>query len=209
NLAVIPLTFMVMLAGCLALLGGMLFFPAAAALFNQANLLFISLLIWIVRRLSELPGACRAVRAPSALVTGLWYTGLVLFFTGPVRWRKGALGLVLLSCLLWSVAPVVPHRDIKMLRAGDSALALYLPEKNQWMLATDGDPFSTARTIRLLQKEGVNRLHTLAVTDQQADDEAVRRLQKIFRPAHILSRVNGDELYWPAGGGFVRVSPGR
>ncbi|MEI7850518.1 MAG: ComEC/Rec2 family competence protein [Kiritimatiellales bacterium] len=209
NLAVIPLTFMVMLAGCLALLGGMLFFPAAAALFNQANLVFIGLLIWIVERLSPLPGACLAVRAPSALVTGLWYAGLVLFFTGPVRWRKGALLLVLSSCLLWGAGHVTLDHDIKILRSGDSAMALCLPEKKQWMLVTDGDPFSTARTIRLLQKEGVNRLHTLAVIDKKADADAVRRLQEIFRPAQTLSSECGSEPYWPAGGGFVRVSTGR
>jgi len=208
NLAIIPLTFMVMLAGCLALLGGMLFFPAAA-LFNHANLLFISLLIWIVRHLSALPGACRAVRAPSALATGLWYAGLVLFFTGPVRWRKGALLLVLSSCLLWGAKSFVPSRDIKILRSGNSAVALCLPEKKQWMLVTDGDPFGTARAIRLLQKEGVNRLHTLAVIDKRADADAVRRIQEIFHPAQILSSECGKEPYWPAGGGFVRVSSGR
>ena len=209
NLAIIPLTFMVMLTGCLALLGGMLFFPAAAALFNQANLLFISLLIWIVRHLSALPGACQAVRAPSALVTGLWYAGLVLFFTGPVRWRKGALLLVLSACLLWVSGCVAVERDIKILRSGDSAMALRLPEKKQWVLVTDGDPFNTARTIRLLQKEGVNRLHTLAVIDKKADADAVRRIQEIFRPSQTLSGECRSELYWPAGGGFVRVSSGR
>jgi len=171
--------------------------------------LFISLLIWIVRRLSELPGACQAVRAPSALATGLWYAGLILFFTGPVRWRKGALLLVFSSCLLWSAVHIAPYRDIRILRSGDSAVALCLPEKKQWILVMDGDPFSTARTIRLLQKEGINRLHTLAVTDKQADAGAVRRLQEIFRPAQTLSSECGDELYWPAGGGFVRVSPSR
>ncbi len=209
NLAVIPLTFMVMLAGCLALLGGIFFFPAAAALFNQANLLFIGLLIWIVERLSPLPGACLAVRAPSAPVTGLWYAGWILFFTGPVRWRKGALSLVLLSVLLWGSAHFESDRDIKILRAGDSAVAVRLPEKKQWMLVTDGDPFSTARAIRLLQKEGVNRLHTLTVIDKKADAEAIRRLQEIFRPEQIRNSAGGDGLYWPAGGGFVRVSPGR
>jgi ComEC/Rec2-related protein len=208
NLAVIPLTFMIMLAGCLALLGGGLFFPAAA-LFNQANLLFISLLIWIVRRLSELPGACRAVRAPSALVTGLWYAGLVLFFTGPVRWRKGALLLVLLSGLLWSTTRFELSRDIKILREGDSAVALRLPEGNRWVLVTDGSPFSTARATRLLQKEGINRLHMLVVSDERADTEAVRQLQNIFRPEQTRICATGDELYWPAGEGVVRVSPAR
>jgi ComEC/Rec2-related protein len=209
NLAVIPLTFMVMLAGCLALLSGMFFFPAAVALFNQANLVFIGLLIWIVEHLSPLPGACLAVRSPSALITGLWYAGLILFFTGPVRWRKGSLLLVLLSVLLWGSAHFESGRDIKILRAGDSAVALRLPEKNQWMLVTDGDPLSTARTIRLLQKEGINRLHTLAVMDKRADAEAVRQLQEIFRPVQMQSSAYGDDPYWPAGGGFVRVSSAR
>ena len=208
NLAVIPLTFMIMLAGCLALLSGVLFFPAAA-LFNQANLLFISLLIWIVRRLSALPGACRAVRAPSALATGLWYAGLVLFFTGPVRWRKGALLLVLLSGLLWSTENFELSRDIKILRAGDSAVALRLPEGNRWVLVTDGSPFSTARAIRLLQKEGINRLYTLVVNDGRAGTESIHQLQEIFRPEQTRIVACGDELYWPAGEGVVRVSPAR
>ncbi len=64
NLAVIPLTFMVMLAGCLALLAGLFFFPAAAALFNQANLLFIGLLIWIVERLPRCPAPASLFARP-------------------------------------------------------------------------------------------------------------------------------------------------
>ena len=207
NLAVIPLTFMIMLTGSLALLSGALFFPLAA-LFNQANLLFISLLIWIVRCLSTLPGACRAVRAPSALITGLWYAGLVVICTGPVRWRKGALLLVLLSGLLWGAKQIVPCRDIKILREGSSAIALRLPENNQWVLMTDGNPFSAVRTIRLLQKEGVSRLQTLVVNESQADAGVVRQLQGIFRPQQTLTGRN-DEVCWTAGRGIIRISPAR
>ncbi|NOU35855.1 MAG: DUF4131 domain-containing protein [Kiritimatiellaceae bacterium] len=201
NLAVIPLTFMIMLAGCLALLGGVLFLPAAAALFNQANLLFISLLIWIVHRLAALPGACRAVRAPSALATGLWYAGLVLFFTGPVRWRKGALCLVLCSVVLWGAQHIEPQRNVKILREGSSAVAVRLPERG-WVLVTDGSPFSTVRTIRLLQKEGINRLYALVVSDAKADAGAVRQIQEIFHPREIKT----DAPEWLAGEGTVRVS---
>ncbi len=207
NLAVIPLTFMIMLAGCLALLGGVFFLPAAA-LFNQANLLLISFLIWIVNRLSALPGACRAVRAPSALVTGLWYAGLVLFFTGPVRWRKGSLLLVLLSVLLWSTEHIELCRDIKILREGRSAVALRLPE-NRWVLVTDGSPFSTMRTIRLLQKEGINRLHALVVSDARADAGAVRQFQEIFHPQQIWTDNRKENPGWIAGEGSIRMSPHR
>lgn len=205
NLAVIPLTFMIMLTGCLALLGGALFFPAAAFL-NLANVQFISLLIWIIRHLAALPGAGLSVRSPSAWVVGLWYTALVCLFTGPVRWRKGAILLAVLAGLLWSTEQIKPCHDIKILRAGDSALALQLPEKKRWMLITDGNPFSTARTIRLLQKEGVNRLHTLVVSDKRADTDAIRQIQEIFNPQKTFYK---DNVRWSTGGGDVRISRNR
>ncbi|MCC7299759.1 MAG: ComEC/Rec2 family competence protein [Verrucomicrobia bacterium] len=208
NLAVIPLTFMIMLSGCLALLGGVLFLPAAI-LFNQASLLLISLLIWIVRYLASLPGACWAVRAPSAITTSLWYAGMILFFTGPARWRKGAVVLVLSSVVLWGAKHFEPCRDIRILREGSSALALQLPENSRWILVTDGDSFNTARTIRLLQREGVNRLHTLVVRGENADAETIRRLQEIFSPEQTRREASGGELDWVAGAGVVRVSLGR
>lgn len=209
NLAVIPLTFMIMLAGSLSLLGGTVFLPAAT-LFNQANVLFISLLVWIVRRLEELPGACLIVRAPSMVITGLWYTGLILLFTGPGRWRKGALLLILLSGVLWGAEHIVPERGIKVLRDGNSAVALCLPAGRR-VLVTDGDPFSTIRTIRLLQKEGISRLHTMVVCSERADTEAVRQMQEVFRPEHIVRNDSSaaETLYWPAGAGAVCVSPAR
>ncbi len=101
NLAVIPLTFMIVLTACLSLPGGVLF-PPASVLFNQANLLFIGLLIRVIDWLARLPGACLTVYAPSAPATALWYTGLVVLFTGPVRWRKAALLTVLSAGLLWT-----------------------------------------------------------------------------------------------------------
>lgn len=207
NLAVIPLTFMIMLAGCLALVSGALFLPAAA-IFNQANLFFISLLIWIVHHLAALPGACLAVRAPSAWVTILWYAGLVLFFTGSVRWRKGALRLVLLSVLFWSAEHFEMSPGLKILREGDSAMALRLPE-NRWVLVTDGNSFSAGRTIRLLQKEGVNRLHTLVVTDALADAGVIQRFQEIFHPTDIQTAGRSEKLNWPVNGGAVCLSLNR
>lgn len=204
NLAVIPLTFMIMLAGCLALLSGPLFVPLAA-LFNQANLLFITFLVWIVRQLAGLPGACCAVRAPSVPVTALWYAGLVLFFIGPVRLRKGGLLLVLLSALLWSLQPVELRPGLKILRPGDSAVALRLPE-SRWVLVTDADAFTAGRTIRQLQKEGINRLEELVVTDPGADDGAVRRFQELFHPRQTRRVGRNEPLSWPVGGGTLSLA---
>ena len=210
NLAVIPLTFMIVLTACLALLSGVLFFPAAI-LFNQANLLFIGLLVRSIHLLALLPGACLTVRAPSATATGLWYTGLVFLFTGPVRWRKAALLTILASCIVWTAEQRPPHEEIVVLRNGNSAVAARLPGAgNGWVLVTDGNPFHIERTIRLLQKAGVNRLHTLAVNRAEADTETVRQLEELFRPLHVqpVGRETQDQ-FWPAGEGrfCIRSKP--
>jgi ComEC/Rec2-related protein len=204
NLAVIPLTFMIMLTGCLTLLSGILFLPAAV-LFNQANVQIISLLIWIVRRFSALPAAGLAVRSPSVWVVGLWYTGLVFFLTGPARWRKACGLLVLLAGLLWSTEQIRSCKEIKILREGDSAVAFCSPGERRWTLITDGNPFSTTRTIRLLQREGLNRLDTLAVSGGRADTEAIRRFQETFCPQQILYT---NEIDWAEGRGEVRIRSG-
>jgi ComEC/Rec2-related protein len=206
NLAVIPLTFMIMLTGCLALFSGVLFSPAAA-LFNQANLLFVDLLIWIVRRLSELPGAYQAVRAPTAWVVGLWFAGLAVFFTGPARWRKGALLMILLSALMWQTDKIFPCRDIKILRDSDSAMLLQLPE-NRWVLVTSADPFKLRQTTRFVQKEGVGRLHTLVVSGSKADAATVRHLQESFHPQYTRGLCD-NEVFWPVGQGALRIAQER
>lgn len=206
NLAVIPLTFMIMLTGCLALFSGALFFPAAG-LFNQANLLFVDLLVWIVRRLSELPGTYQAIRTPTAWVLGLWFAGLAIFFTGPARWRKGALLMVLLSAVLWQTDKIFPCRDIKILRDSDSAMLLQLPE-NRWVLVANADPFKLKQNIRFVQKEGIGRLHTLVVSGAKADAETIRRLQETFRPQHTQF-LSDSEAVWPAGQGSLRIPPER
>ena len=206
NLAVVPLTFMIMLTGCLALLTGAFFIPAAAW-FNQANLLFIDLLMKIVCRLAQWPGAYLAVRTPPAAVTGLWFAGLSLFFTGPARWRKGSALLFLLSALIWSAQNLIPCGGIRIMREGDSSVLFQLPGRRP-VLVTDASPFKTKRTAGRVQKEGISRLHTLVISDAQADAAAVRRLQETFRPEHTLF-ADGDDVFWSAGQGRIGLSPPR
>ena len=204
NLAVIPLTFLIMLTGCLALFSGIFFIPATI-LFNQANLLFLNLLTWIVAQLAALPGVCRAVRSPSALVIAGWYAGLICLFTGPRRWRKGALLMVLLSAGLWYQEHLGPNHNVRVLRAGDSAAALWLPETKQWVLVTDGSSFGVIRTVRLLQKEAVNQVHTLVVRGKSAEAAAVRQLEEIYRQEEVRILQEGEACVWSVGKGAVRV----
>jgi ComEC/Rec2-related protein len=204
NLAVIPLTFIIMLTGCLTLLGGSLFSPAAA-LFNQANLLFISLLIEIVRRLAGLPGACLAVLPPSSLSTGLWYAGWVILFCGPSRWWKSAVWILFLSVSLW-VAGQKPDGDgIRVVRANRSVMAVRLPEKG-WMLVTDGRPESAGSAVRLLRAEGAGKINSLLISGRRADAATVQQLQKIFKPAETRAVDGSAAVEWSSGGGTVRIS---
>lgn len=207
NLAVIPLTFMIMLTGCLTLLTGFLFFPTAA-LFNQANLLFINLLVWIVRHLDGLPGAHWTVLPPSLWGTGLWYTGWVVLFCGPARWKKSAVLVLLLSVSMWLAEQRTPCSGIKILRAQNSSLAVRFPGAG-WTLVTDGRPRSTQAAIRLLRKEGIGRLETLMITGTRAEAASVQQLQKIFMPQETRIADENARMEWCFPAGAVRISADR
>jgi hypothetical protein len=116
--------------------------------------------------------------------------------------------LVLLALLLWGIRIQRPVREIELFAQRDSATALHLPP-DRWILVSDGDPFYTARTIRLLQRKGVNRLRTLVISDARADAETVTRLQRFFHPQQTRSLQRSGRLCWPVGEGTICLSPGR
>lgn len=203
NLPVIPLTSVIMISGCLAVLGGMVWLPAAA-LFNQASSVFINLLIRVVDWFSALPGGYWAVQAPSAWVSGCWYIGLTFFFAGPSRWRKGAAALFLFSGLLWCAESFHIGREVQVFRDRDVAVLIRLPG-NRWHLVADAEPFQVTRIVRFVQKQGVNRLDTLTVSNSGADIETIWRLQDALRP--LTTRILRDgEVFLPVGKGTLRVA---
>ena len=183
NLVIIPLTFIIVLTGCLTFLVAPLSF-FATTVFNHANRLFVGLLISAIRILGTLPGAYRFVRPPSAAVLVLWYTGLVLFFTGTTRLRKVAVLLTLGSVLLWPAGAFRPFSGIEIHKIGATATAIRTSPAG-WLLVTDGNAYSTGRTVRHLQREGINRLHALVVSDRRADAKAVETLCSSFSPEEI------------------------
>ena len=76
NLAVVPLTFCIVLCGWLSLL-----LPVASTVFNSAACLFIDLLLGSVRLLDRIPGSSCKVDPPSMLSVLMWYAGLAALFT--------------------------------------------------------------------------------------------------------------------------------
>jgi ComEC/Rec2-related protein len=203
NLAVIPLAFMIMLTGCLALLTGS-FFISAAVLFNQANGLWTALLIWIVEALDRLPGSCLAVRAPSLATALLWYAGLVFLFCGVARRHRAAWLPLGLAILFWGAQHVPRRGALQLLREDRSSLAIRLPD-SRWMLFTDGRPYSVARAVRRLQQEGVNRLELLTICGNRADANTVQQLRAQFRPHEVRVAVDDELLRCEVPGGTVSI----
>lgn len=223
NLVIIPLTFIILLTGCLTLVSAPVSL-AVAVVFNHANRVFVSLLIFTIRFVGGLPGAYVFIRSPSSAVLALWYAGLVLFFTGTARLRKLAVFLLLGAVMLWGSGGQRPFRGIEVHKSGAAATLIRISPA-QWVLVTDGNEYSTARTIRRLQREGINRLHALVVSDRRAGAEAVEVLCRTFRPQELwipsgrqgalsyLEEPGGPVLYsghpeWGIGEGALSISSG-
>jgi len=192
NLAIIPLTFLIVLTGCLALLVApvSLF---ATVVFNHANRVFVGLLISVIRSMSTLPGAYWFLRSPSAVVLALWYAALVLFFTGTARMRKPAVFLLLGSLCFWAADVSRPFFGMEVHNErGTATLIRCAP--SDWVLVTDGNAYSSGRAVRCLQREGVNRLRALVVSDRRAAAEVVEPLCKTFSPKQVwVSPMFQDE----------------
>lgn len=209
NPMMIPLTFFIVLTGCLTLLAGAFGF-SLALLFAQANRVFIGLLIGLIRHAGEWAGAWFFVRSPSVAGMLLWYGGLLLVFTGGVRLRRAGLAVVTASVLLWGALDLTEsRRGIQVVRSGDSAMLLKLPPDRQ-VLVTDGNPFYASQTIRLLRRGGVSRLDAIALSDSRADLNAVHRLQDLFRAEEVIPwNSEASRPHWLAGEGRVALFSGR
>ncbi len=216
NLVIIPVTFAIVLTGCLT------FWVAPFSLFatvvlNHANLVFVTLLISTIKTIGALPGAYRFVRSPSVAVLLLWYAGLVLFFTGTARLRKVAVFLTLGAILLWMGGASRPFSGVEVHNIGTTATILRTAPA-RWVLVTDGSAYGKRQTVRALQREGINRLHALVVSDGWAEAETVEALCRTFSPETVWLAPNiQDERLkalgktsanprWEVEGGTVGVS---
>jgi len=225
NLLIIPLTFAIVLTGCLT------FFAAPVSLFtamvfNHANRVFAGLLISTIRMIAAFPGACLFVRSPPPVVLVFWYAGWVLFFAGTSRLRRLAVFCLLGSVLLWGGELFRPFHGIEIYRERAGTMVIRSSPAH-WILVTNGNAYSTRRTVHSLQREGISRLHALVVSDSRADAKAVETLCALFAPKQvwIASDVQGEGLSralkeagiplmfshspeWNVNGGILRVSLG-
>lgn len=226
NLAIIPLTFMIVLTGCLTLLFAH-FSSLLIIIFNGANRIFVGMLIHTIEKLGALPGAYSFVRAPSFGILVLWYTGLVSLFCGPKGWRQPGVLMVLCAVFLWVGIPSRYDPGIELWNEADSSVAI-CAGADQRVLVSKGDSYSLSRAVRRLQREGVNQLQTLILSGSRVDTIAVRSLCETFSvhqlwmnptlqnsaPAKELAGSGLSVSFsscpqWPAGNGMVGVDLDR
>lgn len=214
NLFIIPLTFMIVLTGCLTALTPAVF-NVICGIFNQANGVFIGWLIAAIHRLDSLPFAYFFVRGPSFGQVAVWYAGMVLFFAGPVRVRRWGLALPILALLFWFLTPGPLRNDLELWRAKDAFCVLRTPEGG-WTVVTDGGEYSESIAVRRLKELGVNRLDLLAVSGYQHSAPSIQAIcdtfsvKKIQLPAALSDPkatadnvVFSDKLSVRAGTGLV------
>jgi competence protein ComEC len=72
NIVIVPLTFPVLIAGCLSLVLGIAH-DFLAEVFNLANVALVEACIAIVRSMAKMPGACIEAARPSAVWMAAWY----------------------------------------------------------------------------------------------------------------------------------------
>ena len=83
NVFVIPLTFLVVLTGCLSLISGSCF-VVLAEVFNHANLALVTCLVRCTGFISKAPFATQDVPRPPAWTVWIWYAAIALI----VAWHK-------------------------------------------------------------------------------------------------------------------------
>jgi ComEC/Rec2-related protein len=99
NLAVVPLTFFIVLSGWLSVL-----IPAASSIFNHAALVFIDLMLHSVQWLDRLPGSSFAVERPPFPAVALWYGSMIyLFVQASGRRQRGFAVAGAGASVLWAV----------------------------------------------------------------------------------------------------------
>lgn len=105
NLAVVPLTFCIILSGWLSII-----FPFASGIFNHASVVFIDVMVSCVRWLDQIPGSSIAIESPPAAAIVLWYGSIVYLLTHATSRRQRVYGYSGALCsVLWTLLFVATH----------------------------------------------------------------------------------------------------
>jgi ComEC/Rec2-related protein len=177
NLLLVPFTFLIVLAGFLAI-SFTAVFPAFTELLNEANELLVGGLIQVVEWLISLPRAYWFVRSPSWSILAIWYGGLVIFLCGARTVRRQGGLLVLLAVGLWVGQAMDVPRQLSVYRDGDCAVFVSSP--NRKLLMIDGSSYSMARAERMMKKKGINQVDNLWIKSRVHDTDDLNEFCSLF-----------------------------
>jgi beta-lactamase superfamily II metal-dependent hydrolase len=164
NLAVVPAAGLMMVLGCLALVGGALW-PPLAEVFNSANLLVITFIMRCTEWSAALPGGHFFVRSPGWWIVASYYVLLALIFFGGRRLRRGGIvaTALIVGLLAWQKA-TDDHLAIHVWRLGEATVALVDAPGKDKVLINTGPRYVTRDLVRRLHAEGVAHLRALVLT---------------------------------------------
>ncbi|TAN38405.1 MAG: ComEC/Rec2 family competence protein [Verrucomicrobia bacterium] len=164
NLAVVPAAGLMMVLGCLTLVGGALWLPLAG-IFNSANLLVITFITRCTEWSAVLPGGHFFVRSPGWPVIAVYYALLAAALLGGPRTRRGlVVGLVFLfGSFVWHAA-TDRNLAIHLWRLGDATVALVDAPGGDKLLVNTGPRILARDLLRRIHAEGVGQLRALVLT---------------------------------------------
>lgn len=164
NLVVIPVSTLVLLAGCLSVLCG-LFLPWLGEVFNFSNVVLVSFLLWITDVMARIPFGHFYVVSPPVWALFVWFGTMAIWFLKWGRRRLWLLGPAVLAVALVSDAILNWNRACADIRniGGVLVCSIKGPGTSR-VLINAGPRFGSRSVTRALQQQGVNRLSALVLT---------------------------------------------
>lgn len=190
NLLVIPSAFVILMAGVMSLLGA----PLSGWLsetFNHAAWAVSSFLAWCIERAADVPGGHWFVRTPpaAAILSGYLILAVSAVMARRVRGALAA-GLALLAALALGWGAWDGRRcRVSALDVGEGSAALVQAESARILVDT-GPAFRGEDVLRMLRREGVNRLDALVLTHSDA--------QQVGAARWLMGELPVGELWIPA-----------
>ncbi len=189
NLVVIPTAFGILLTGVMSLAVSP-WSGVGSEVFNHAAQFMAGALSWTIQWAADMPGGHWFVRTPPGEGLAAWYA--VMVATSILgRSRRGAMvaGLLLLGAMAagWSAHDANRCR-VSVLDVGEGNAVLVQARRER--ILVDAGPFSQAEeTLRLLRREGVNRLDALVLTHSDA--------QHVGAASWLMGELPVKELWLP------------